>query len=277
MFNYCNSIIEAFENVLISKNKVEYKGELYTGVDLGTAFIVMAVLNEKKEPLMGEVRYAEVVKDGLIVDYRGACDIVKDMKRKLEEKIGRELIYAATAVPPGTSEIDSASQRYVLEGAGFTVTKIIDEPTAANSLLKIKNGAIVDIGGGTTGIAIVNDGKVISTMDEPTGGTHFSLVLAGAYKISFDDAELIKRDYKRHKEIFPIVKPVIEKVSTIIRNNIRGYDIKNIYIVGGTSCLTGIEDVIEKELNIPVFKPKSPLYVTPVGIAMNCIIPIEGE
>ena len=58
----------------------------------------------------------------------------------------------------------------------------------------MKNGAVVDIGGGTTGISILKDGEVVYIADEPTGGTHFSLVIAGAYGKPFQEAEVFKRD-----------------------------------------------------------------------------------
>ena len=35
------------------------------------------------------------------------------------------------------------------------MSNIVDEPTAAATLLDIKNGAVVDVGGGTTGISIL--------------------------------------------------------------------------------------------------------------------------
>lgn len=60
-----------------------------------------------------------------------------------------------------------------MQGAGFEITALLDEPTAANQILKIQNGAVVDIGGGTTGISILENGKVINVDDEATGGTHF--------------------------------------------------------------------------------------------------------
>ena len=49
----------------------------------------------------------------------------------------------------------------MVEGAGFEVINVIDEPTAAASVLEITDGAVVDVGGGTTGISILKDGKVI--------------------------------------------------------------------------------------------------------------------
>jgi ethanolamine utilization protein EutJ len=125
----------------------------------------------------------------------------------------------------------------------------------------------VDIGGGTTGISVLKDGKVVYIADEPTGGTHFSLVVSGAYKKTFAEAELYKRDIKNHKELLPVLKPVIEKVASIISQHIKGYDVKEISLVGGTCCLTGIEEIIEKKTGIYTHKPINPMFVTPLGIA----------
>lgn len=268
-FTYCNEIIKEFENV-VRKPVTKPSSVYYTGVDLGTAFIVVAVLDEHFRPIAGEYRYASVVKDGMIVDYLGAIRIVREMKENLEKKLGTELKYAAAALPPGTFDLDSGAIKHVVEGAGFEVTNLLDEPTAANAVLKIKNGAIVDIGGGTTGIAIFKDGEVVHVADEPTGGTHFSLVVSGAYKMPFEEAELYKRDQKNHREILPILQPVIEKVSFIITRHIKDYDVKEIYLVGGTCCLTGIESIIEKRTGLPTRKPQNPMFATPLGIALNC-------
>ena len=77
------------------------------------------------------------------------------------------------------------THQYVAEGAGFEVTAVLDEPSSANAIYKIQDGVIVDIGGGTTGLAVIHGGKVVRTEDEPTGGTHLSLVLAGNYPYFF--------------------------------------------------------------------------------------------
>jgi cell division protein ftsA len=268
-YRYCDKMIDDFEKVV--KNPIKTKSKLfYTGVDLGTACVVIAVLDEEFKPVAGAYKYADVVRDGMVVDYVGAVQIVKELKEKIEKQLETELIYAAAAIPPGTDELDSGAIRNVVMAAGVELSNVLDEPTAANELLKMTNGAVVDIGGGTTGISVLKDKKVVYVTDEPTGGTHFSLVVAGAYSKSFEEAEKYKRDVKNHKELLVVLKPVVEKVSSIILRAVKGHDIDEIALVGGTSCLSGIEEIVEKYTKIKTTKPKNPMFVTPLGIALSC-------
>lgn len=265
-----NKLIKDVENSLKKTKKFDKKDELLLGVDLGTAYIVLVVLDSNKKPIASEMEYASVVKDGLVVDYIGALRTVKRLKEKLEDRLGVSLEKAALAIPPGVSPKDSKAHINIAEGAGLEVTNMLDEPTAANAVLNIKDGAIVDIGGGSTGISIIEDGKVVHTADEPTGGTHLSLVIAGNYRVTFEEAEELKVDSKKQKEILPIISPVIEKIASIVDRSIEGYNVENVYLVGGTCCFYGVEKIIEKELGIKTIKPGNPFLVTPLGIAMNC-------
>ena len=86
----------------------------------------------------------------------------------------------------------------------------------------------------------------------------------------YEKANKYKMNPRRHKEIMGVLKPVVEKIASIINKSIVGFDVDTIYLVGGTSCLTGIEEIIEKETNIKTVKPRNPLFVTQIGIAMNC-------
>ena len=108
-------------------------------------------------------------------------------------------------------------------------------------------------------------------IDESTGGTHFSLVLAGAKGMTFDDAEVYKRNPEHHREVLPIVSPTIDKVTTIIERACRDYEVPEVILVGGTAELTGIEDRVQKRLGIEVHKPSHPMFVTPMGIALGCV------
>lgn len=268
--------VEAFmKQVGESETKTfPHKGRLKTGLDLGTAYIVLVVLDEGNRPVACEKQAARVLRDGVVVDYSGALRIVRELKEKLEARLGQELVECAIAMPAGT-ESSIKTHQYVAEGAGFEVTAVLDEPSSANAVYKIDNGVIVDVGGGTTGLAVIHDGRVVQVEDEPTGGTHLSLVLAGNYHIPFEEAEQIKQDYSRHKEILPVLKPVAEKIASIIRRYVSGKDVDTIYLCGGTCCLTGIEKIIEKETGIRTIKPENPFLVTPAGIAMNCVLEPE--
>ncbi|MEG0712982.1 MAG: ethanolamine utilization protein EutJ [Niameybacter sp.] len=247
-----------------------HKGDrLKVGVDLGTAYIGIVVLNEKNEPVANELQAAHVLKYWIIVDYVGALNLVKTLKEKLELRLGVKLLKASIAMPPGT-ESSIKTHRYVIEGAEMEVSEVLDEPTAANNVLKITDGAVVDIGGGTTGLSIFKQDQVVYVADEATGGTHLTLVLAGSHHLAIEEAEAFKKDPAHQKEILGSVKAVIEKMATIVKNHIAGYHIDTIYLCGGTCCLPGMETIFEKTVGIRTVKPSNPLLITPTGIAMSC-------
>jgi len=99
-FKFCDELVEEFKQVV--KHPVRSKSSVYyVGVDLGTACVVTVVLDENRKPVAGAYEYADVVRDGMVVDYIGAVDIVRRMKSELEEKLGvDEFVYAAAAIPP---------------------------------------------------------------------------------------------------------------------------------------------------------------------------------
>lgn len=265
---YIKRFDETIENPVLDFDKEEY----YVGVDLGTANIVMSIVDKEGNPIGGATYQSSVVKDGIVVDFRGAIDIVRGMKEKLEEELGIEITKGFTAIPPGVESGSVKAIVNVIESADIDVVKVVDEPSAAAHVLKIKDGAVVDVGGGTTGISILKDGKVIFTADEPTGGTHMSLVIAGNYGVSFDEAEKIKKDKSREKEVFQIVRPVVEKMAAIVKRFLKDYDVDEVYVVGGACTFSEFETVFQKELKKKVIKTYKPLLVTPLGIALTGIM-----
>lgn len=250
-------------------------GEFQVGVDLGTAYLVLVVLDEHGIPLAGEYQFAQVVRDGLVVDFVGAVDRLSEMKVRVEKRLGRQLTHAASAYPPGVPRAEVQATANVVEAAGLQCLDLVDEPSAANALLGLKSGVIVDVGGGTTGIAILNDGDVVYTADEATGGTHFSLVIAGAHDISFEEAEAMKLDPNQQQRLLPVVRPVMEKVASIAARHIAAYEsdsgnsVDQLTLVGGTASFPGIGDVVQEYTGIPTHVPERPLFVTPLGIALH--------
>ena len=243
--------------------------KLRVGVDLGTAYLVLVVTDESGAPLAGEWQFAEVVRDGLVVDFIGATDLLRSMKQRVEMRIGRELTHAASGYPPGVPIVEVRSTAHVVEAAGMDCSGMIDEPSAANNVLMLREGAIVDVGGGTTGIAVLDDNEVIYTADEPTGGIHFSLVIAGSLGISLEEAEALKTTPEEQPRLLPLVRPVMEKVASITERHIRGRDVNLITMVGGSSAFLGMADVVQDYIGVPTRGVSHPVFVTPLGLALH--------
>lgn len=96
-----------------------------------------------------------------------------------------------------------------------------------------------------------------------------TLVLAGYYGISLEEAEKIKKNPEKEEDVFPIIKPVVSKMASIVKGFLSGYETDKVYIVGGACCFKDFESVFEKELGITTVKTNDTLLVTPLGIAWN--------
>lgn len=271
-----NDILAVFHECVVSgKPSAYYDGHTETlkvGVDLGTSSIVLAVVDQAGRPVYGALEYAHAVRDGLVVDYIGAVAITRRLKAQAEAALGGTLTVAAAAIPPGTIGNNKAVVGNVLEAAEFTVSGIFDEPTAASLLLGITNGAVVDIGGGTTGISIIKKGKVSYTTDEPTGGSHMTLVVGGHYGVPLAEAEALKRNKQKEDDIFSVIRPVVEKMAIISAEALRAGRYRKglpVHIVGGAVNFSESESVFAKVLDREIIKPVYPEFVTPLGIALG--------
>jgi ethanolamine utilization protein EutJ len=245
-------------------------GELLrVGVDLGTAYVVVSAVDQAGRPRGCAMRFAKVVRDGLVVDYWGAIRIVKELVVELETSLGARLREAATGYPPGVPVGEVEATRHVVEAAGLGVRAVVPEPVAANTVLGITDGMIADVGGGTTGIALFREGQVAYLADEPTGGHHFTLVVAGALGLSYEEAEAAKTEPKRQGELFPVVRPVMQKVASIISRHAASGAVPRIYLVGGATAFPGFAEVITEETRIQAVGMSQPMLVTPLGIALS--------
>ncbi|MBK5922593.1 ethanolamine utilization protein EutJ [Rhodovulum sulfidophilum] len=244
-------------------------GPLKIGVDLGTANLVLAVLDAANRPVAGTTYRSTVVRDGIVVDYIGAVRAVREMKAALEERLGEPLIRAAAAIPPGIHSGSTKAIGNVVEAADFELAEIVDEPAAAARFLGIADGAVVDVGGGTTGISVLKGGEVLASFDEATGGTHMTLVLAGARGVSFEEAEAEKLDPAAERDVFAVIRPVADKMASIVARFLEAYpDLDSVHIVGGACSFSDFEQVFAKQTGRRIVKPAEPLLVTPLGIAM---------
>lgn len=270
-------LLAAADSAITTPGPGRFDGDLSVGVDLGTACVLLVAVDSTGLPVAGVLRWADVVRDGVVLDFVGAATIVRELRAEVEAKLGTALSRAAVTIPPGVGAANARGHRYVVEAAGLDCTALVEEPVAANAVLGLRDGAIVDVGGGTTGIAVVRDGEVVSTADEATGGHHLDLVIAGAYRVSVEEAEGMKRDAARQAELLPVVRPVLEKVATIVGRAVAGHPVDELHLVGGTSAFGGIAEVVTAVTGIRAVVPGNPLFVTPLGVAYHDLSPVRGS
>ena len=239
------------------------------GVDLGTAYTVVVALDEQDRPLAAASARGQVVRDGVVLDYLGAVELVRSLKARVEVQLGCALTAAHGAYPPGVPLSDVRAVQHVIEATGMDCTGLVDEPSAANAVLELRDGVVVDVGGGTTGVAVVEGGQVVHTADEATGGTHLTLVIAGALGVSIEAAERLKTDPMQQRSLLPVVRPVMEKVAAIVAANTRRWPESTLYLVGGSVAFPGFAEVVSQAIGRPALVPVHPVYVTPLGIARS--------
>ena len=259
-----NRLLKKTAGLINDDTASPFQGEFRVGVDLGTADIQTIVLDADGNPLAGFMDWANVVRDGVVVDFFGASQSVLEPVRRASAKLGSHIRRVSTSFPPGT---DSRISTNVIEAAGLEVAGVIDEPSSVAKLLQLDHAAVVDIGGGTTGTAIIEQGQVVCSRDDATGGRHITLALAGHFGIPYEEAEEMKRT-SNDLALCRLATPVIAKMADIVHGHIAGRKVPAIYLTGGSCALPGFLEVFAAEFpDVEVVLPSHPLYLTPLAIA----------
>lgn len=240
-------------------------GELRAGVDLGTASCVLVVLDGAGQPVHVASHPSGALRDGVVVDFAVATETVRRLREDAEQALGAALTSAATAYPPCIAEPDARACRFVCEAAGFDKVILTDEVTAAQHTLGVRDGVIVDVGGGSTGIGIFRDGQLTGLADQPGGGHHLDLVLAGALHIELEEAERCKRETPG--AWLPYLIPCIERIGESIRSMTRQAEDLPLHLAGGALMVPGAAQVLSEYLGRETVSYPHALLITPLGIA----------
>ncbi|NMD18328.1 MAG: Hsp70 family protein, partial [Synergistaceae bacterium] len=155
--------------VFMKNNGVVLREPSVVAVDLNTDRI-LAVGNEAKSMLgrtPGNVVAIRPLKDGVIADYTMTEAMLRHFLKKVIKGFGRLMRRRAMiCVPSGATDVE---RRAVLEAAVEIGTKeafLIEEPMAAAiganlDISEPRGNLIVDIGGGTTDVAVLSYGGIV--------------------------------------------------------------------------------------------------------------------
>ncbi len=156
----------------------------------------------------------------------------------------------------------------MVERAGFDCVGLVDEVSAAQALLGVRDGAIADVGGGSTGVGVYAGGTLVSLGDLPGGGHHLNLILAGAFGLPLEEAERAKREGSVANPL-AILRPGIERVAHNIGTLMPERPAGPVHLVGGALLVPGAGAVVAAYLGHEVAEHPHALLVTPFGIALS--------
>lgn len=181
------------------------------------------------------------------------------------EKKGEKIKILLVAVPTDTI------QRYVKVAtlAKLNLRELELETVAVARLFGKKEQepiAIVDIGGRTTSISVVDQGTLRLSHNIDTAGGDLTQVIASGMGIDPLRAEKLKRAYglnirnRGEINIVHLLIPLLDVIKRETEKAINNYylrskvTVKKVLLTGGGSCLRGIEDYYSKSLSLPVLR-----------------------
>ena len=193
--------------------------------------------------------------------------VVTQLKQVAEAALGRRIDEAATAHPPAVPPSECRACAYVLEQAGIDCRSLVNEVTAANALLGVRDGAVIDVGGGSTGVGVFVDGELRSLSDRAGGGHYLDLILAGALRIPVEDAEARKRE--QSADVLLMLRPGIERIAASIHLQCGEICPGVVHLAGGALQIPCADTIIEDYLGWRVKSYPHAELITPFGIAVG--------
>lgn len=230
------------------------------------------------------------------------------------KSIGIEII--ATFLPQVV--IDSLFS--ALGKAGMAVESLTLEPIAAMAVavpqkLRMLNLALVDIGAGTSDIAVSKEGTVISYGMVDMAGDEVTEAIAQHYLLDFNSAEKVKIDLARQdsvefsdvlgnkyneprEKLLSVIEPVVDRLAAAIaeavKQNNGGHSPAALFCAGGGSLTPQLREYLSIHLDLPLERVgvrtlenlegvsfssddlSGPEVITPLGIAITALNP-RGE
>ncbi|WP_442599416.1 cell division protein FtsA [Neobacillus sp. D3-1R] len=195
-----------------------------------------------------------------------------------------------------------------VERAGLDILDITLQPLAAGSFALSKDEkslgvALIDIGGGSTTIAIFDQGNLRATSVLPLGGEHITKDISIGLRTSTEDAEKIKIKYghafyddasedevfsvpiigsDQHQqfnqlEVADIIEARLEEIFELVQNELKRMGIRDLpggfVLSGGVANMQGVldlaQDIFQNRVRIAIpdyIGVREPQYTTSVGL-----------
>lgn len=139
---------------------------------------VLAVGDEAKLMLgrtPGNITAIRPLRDGVIADFDVTEEMIKHFIRKVHNRRGFASPQMVICVPSGSTAVEKRAIKESAESAGARRVELIEEPMAAAigaglPVTEPTGSMVVDIGGGTTEVAVISLGGIVYARSVRVGG-----------------------------------------------------------------------------------------------------------
>jgi rod shape-determining protein MreB len=139
---------------------------------------VVAVGEEAKQMLgrtPGNIQAIRPLRDGVIADFEVTEEMIKHFIRKIHRRRGFATPQIIVCVPSGSTPVERRAIQESAESAGARRVYLIEEPMAAAigaglPVTEPTGSMIVDVGGGTTEVAVLSLGGIVYCRSVRVGG-----------------------------------------------------------------------------------------------------------
>ena len=170
---------------------------------------VLAVGREAKDMIgktPGTIKAIRPLRDGVISDFEIAEEMIKYFVRKVHNRKSFISPKIVICVPSGATPVEKRAIHESAEAAGARRAYLIEEPIAAAigaglPIEDARGSMIVDVGGGTTEVAILSLGGIVYTNSVRVGGEKIDRAIIDFIKEKYNlllgesTAESIKKEY----------------------------------------------------------------------------------
>jgi len=140
--------------------------------------VVLAVGEEAKQMLgrtPGNIQAIRPLRDGVIADFEVAEEMIKHFIRKVHNRRSFASPMIIVCVPSGSTAVERRAIQESAESAGARKVFLIEEPMAAAigaglPVTEPSGSMVVDIGGGTTEVAVISLGGIVYARSVRVGG-----------------------------------------------------------------------------------------------------------
>src|SRR5712691_3895204 len=258
---------------------------------------VLAVGDEAKMMLgrtPGNIQAIRPLRDGVIADFEVAEEMIKHFIRKVHNRRSFASPQIIVCVPSGSTAVERRAIQESAESAGARRVFLIEEPMAAAigaglPVTEPTGSMIVDVGGGTTEVAVLSLGGIVYSRSVRVGGDKMDEAIIAYIRrnhnllVGESSAEEIKgRDLMNGvpKEIVISERQVSESLAEPVGSIIEAVKValehtapelaadivdKGIVLTGGGALLGNLDYVLRHATGLPVSIAEDPLSCVALG------------